>query len=920
MNASKVERRLRLYVVALFVATGVLLLAAAALDVPLEPRLPVQTLPVLLVALVAAEILRVRFRGRSYNDALTLFEAVLAPLIFSFPTPIVVATVGVAQIVTALIRRSELIKGSFNTAQWMFAAAVGSMVAEQLGVSQGLTLSSLASLVIALLVVSVVNMLATLVVRAIAEGQSAATAVKSLAPVIVSVGLGWLVNLLFGLLFVLAAAGHPAATVLFPVPLILLNQVYRGYTAAQADGRRLAGLHAAAQVLSEPLYPLDAINAYLDEVRESFDARGAVLILRREDGLFETYISASVSSDGVDGDGAEIRTDRPASPAEQMLAAREEPIRVKGSDTGPLVKALAKEGWRDCSCAPLIDDHQQLGVLAVFDQTGFEGTDTAELAVLEALARETAHTLARGRLFESVVEQERKLAQIVSTTSDGIFTLADTGELLTWNNACANITGYTEQELLGRRDLMRTLAARTATGKPVDFANWVTVPSLPREVLISTAVGAQRRLSCSANTATDVDGVRSLVVVARDITPADEYEELREQFGQLVEVQAAQRLVVDHLQQAVAPEPPGIDGADIAVAYVASDPASPTGGDLFDWHALPNGDLHVAVVDVLGHGVTATKDALTVVHTLRFVAIEGTDLQDVVGRADELLCAQDTELVATVVVARYNPETGELKVVSGGHPPALVVGPGGEVRQLSATGGAIGWPGVGSDNVATTFLGVHDSMVLYTDGLIEARKDIIEGMDSLTKVAAEVCHMPAQQYADELVRRALAGADRRDDTLALVLRRTRKSVVADSKRWHLDPGAHENFRQARKELESWLRAHSVEADDIVLVAAELIANASSAARTEVVMTAQVGAGHVIIEVSDDGEGTNHLEDLGRRLPGNDSERGRGLYLVRALSQEVSVMSTTEGTLVRSQIAARGITAASKRLHGERRSY
>lgn len=918
MDASKVERRLRLYVGALFVATAVIVLVSITSGVTLEPRLPGQTLPVLLVALVAAEIMRVRFRGKAYNDALTLFEAVLAPLIFSFPTPIVVATVGVAQIITALIRRSDPIKGSFNTAQWMFAAAVGSLVAEQLGVSQGLTLGSLASLVIALLVVSVVNVLATLVVRAITEGQSAATAVKSLAPVIVSVGLGWIVNLLFGLLFVLAAAGHPAATVLFPVPLILLYQVYRGYTAAQADGRRLAGLHDAAQVLSEPLHPLDAINSYLDEVRASFDSRAAVLVLRREDGLFETYISDTAPAG--DTGAAEPPADRPASPVERLLAELEEPVRIKASDTGHLVEALSKEGWRDCSCAPLIDDHQQLGVLAVFDQTGFEGTDTAELAVLEALARETAHTLARGRLFESVVEQERKLAQIVSTTSDGIFTLADNGELLTWNAACVNITGYTEKDLLGRRDLMRTLVARTASGKPVDFANWVTVSSLPREVLITTAAGAQRRLSCSANTATDVDGVRSLVVVARDITPAEEYEELREQFSQLVEVQAAQRLVVDHLQQAVAPEPPGIEGADIAVAYVASDPASPTGGDLFDWHALPNGELHVAVIDVLGHGVTATKDALTVVHTLRFVTLEGTPLQDVVGRADELLSAQDTDLVATVVVARYNPETGELRVVSGGHPPALVVGPGGEVRQLSATGGAIGWPGVGSDNVATTTLGVHDSMVLYTDGLIEARKDIIEGMDSLTKVAAEVSHMPAQQYADELVRRALAGADRRDDTLALVLRRTRKAVVAETRRWRLDPGARESFRQARKELESWLRAHSVEADDVVLVAAELIANASSAARSEVVLVAQMGAGHVIVEVSDDGEGTNHLEDLGRRLPGHDSERGRGLYLVRALSEDVSVMSTDEGTLVRCQITARGITAASKRLHDQRRPY
>src|SRR5699024_5209982 len=183
-----------------------------------------------------------------------------------------------------------------------------------------------------------------------------------------------------------------------------------------------------------------------------------------------------------------------------------------------------------------------------------------------------------------------------------------------------------------------------------------------------------------------------------------------------------QRLVVDHLQQAVAPEPPGIDGADIAVRYVASDPAAPTGGDLFDWHELPSGQLHIAVVDVLGHGVSATKNALTVVHTLRFAAVDGTPLEQIVGRVDELLDAQQNELVATAIIARYGPATGEARVVSGGHPPALLVGPGGDVETVPATGGAIGWPAVGSDNVACVTLGVNDTLVLYTDGLIEARK------------------------------------------------------------------------------------------------------------------------------------------------------------------------------------------------------
>lgn len=906
MSPLPAPTRTWIFVVALFVATSGVVTASRVVEWQPAESLPPLCLPFFVGGLIAAELLRVRFRRGAHVESLTLFEAVLAPLMFAYDPLTAVVVVGVAQAITAGIRRNPPVKAAFNVAQWVFVTACGTVVLEAWNSGAGLDADSLVALVTSLAVVAVLNNLAVAVVVALSEGGSLPAGLRGFAPLVASSVLGWLVNMLFGLLFVLAVSGSAAAVVLFPVPLVLLHVAYRGYAAAQADGRRLQGLRDAAQALAEPLHPLDAIPRYLDEVRRAFDSRAAVLVLRQDDGSHRTYFHAS-------GGGAEP-SDRAATELEEVLSREGEPLRIRAGDAGVPAAAMVQEGSRECMSAPLVDEHQRLGVLAVFDQTGFEGTPAAELAVLGALARETAHTLARGRLFESVLEQERRLAQIVSTTSDGIFTLSDDGSLRTWNAACASITGFTADELVGRRDVMRTLGARTSTGKPIDLANWISMPSLPREILITTCNGNQRRLSCSASPAADADGERSLVVVARDITPAEEYEELREQFSRLVEAQAAQRLVVDHLQKAVAPEPPGIEGADIAVAYVASDPASPTGGDLFDWHEMPSGELHVAVVDVLGHGVTATKDALTVVHTLRFVALEGTPLVDVVRRADELLSAQDSELVATVVVARYDPGTGVLKVVSGGHPPALIVGADGEVTQVSATGGAIGWPAVGSDDVATINLGVNDSVVLYTDGLIEARKDLIEGMDSLMQVAAEIAHMPAQQYADELVRRSLAGADRRDDTLALVLRRTRTRTVSDQARWRLDPVGHDTLRETRRDLEDWLAAHQVEAEDVTLVAAELLANGARAAREAVVMSIRIEAGVVALEVVDDGQGHPGLEELGRRLPATDSESGRGLYLVRALSDDVSVLSTAEGTSVRCVIGVRGLTTASRRLH------
>lgn len=899
----RVDGRVLRYAALLAVVTAATVTLSLLWTVHPPSRDPWLTLPFFAVALVGAEHLRVRFRRGDDVTAVTLSEAVLAPLLFTFPAHVVVPTVVFAQAVTALLRRSGWVKAAFNITMWALASAVGSLALGLLVRGSGLSLTSLGFLMIAMASVAVVNNAAFTAVLAIHNSQSLRSVLRDLAPIIVPGWIGgWVINLLMGLLFVLANAGHPIAVVLFPVPLAVLHLAYRGYAAARADRRRLTGLRSAANALSELLHPMEAIDDYLREVVGSFESRAAALVLLSESGEYETHL---VSPDGV---GA-----YPTTSLERGLAELHEPVRVTASSGDPLSGALADAGWRDCLCAPLVHEHHRLGAVVVFDQNGLEGVAPADLAVLEALARETAHTMERGRLFARVMEERRTLGQILSTTSDGIFTLGEDGAVLTWNTACEQITGLVESDVLGRRDTMQRLQARTTAGTPTHFGRWAADPALPHDIVITTAHGTHRRLSCSTSAATDVDGhSETLVVVARDITPVEQYEELREQLHRLAEAQAAQRIVVDHLQRAVAPEPPEIPDTDLAVTYVASDPSSPTGGDLYDWHLLPSGELHLAVVDVLGHGVSATKAALTVVHTLRFIAVEETPLDQMVARADSLLSAQNSDLVATVVVARYDPATGNLRIVSGGHPPALVVGPDGRVTQVAATGGAIGWPAVGSDNVVSVRLEAQESLVLYTDGLIEARKDVLEGMDSLVRHAGEVARLPAAQLADELVQRALSGADRRDDSLALVLRRTRARVHPDRMRWRTTPGDHAAIKAARRGLLAWLDDKGLDGDDSLLVASELLANAVVAARDSVVMTAERAGDHVVLEVADDGGGDQHLESRGHRLPGSDSESGRGLFLVRNVSDDVTILSTAEGTVVRCAIAARERSGSANR--------
>ena len=365
--------------------------------------------------------------------------------------------------------------------------------------------------------------------------------------------------------------------------------------------------------------------------------------------------------------------------------------------------------------------------------------------------------------------------------------------------------------------------------------------------------------------------------------------------ARMAAVEARGKEVVHALQEAVRPPAPVVAFTELGVHYVAADPSAPTGGDLYDWIVLPDGQLHLVVVDVMGKGVEATKHALSVTHALRLFAFEGCPLGDLVARTDALLAAQNPDLVATVLAARYEPETGHLQLVGAGHPPALLVS-GGVVREIAAPGIPIGWPGAGSHEIVEVDLARSDTLILYTDGLIEATKDILRGLDDLAAAAAATASYPATSLARALVERQLADAARHDDSLALVLRRRSPSTLPLHA---LAPFGHQFSPQpaavplARHLLRDWLRLVPVESDAIdslLLAVSELTSNAvrhGTGAPGSIHLRAWTEADTVLVEVSDDGGSITWADQHNSELPDPHAERGRGLFLVRELADEMS---------------------------------
>ncbi|MEE1927953.1 PP2C family protein-serine/threonine phosphatase [Streptomyces sp. TRM 70351] len=228
--------------------------------------------------------------------------------------------------------------------------------------------------------------------------------------------------------------------------------------------------------------------------------------------------------------------------------------------------------------------------------------------------------------------------------------------------------------------------------------------------------------------------------------------------------------ILRELEDALRPPPIRSEGLELAVHYAPADTDAPTGGDLYDWFFLPDGTVHITVVDALGHGVRSTRSALNVTHAVRTLALEGHPLGSIVARTDEILMPLDRELMATVLLARLNPRTGELRLANGSHPPALLLRADGGAEYLEVRGRGIGFPLPGSERLLHDRMDPGDLLLLYTDGLTESRRDPREGEARLVESARRHRDLPVTEIPGALAHDMHTVVLHRDDTLAIAVR------------------------------------------------------------------------------------------------------------------------------------------------------
>lgn len=220
------------------------------------------------------------------------------------------------------------------------------------------------------------------------------------------------------------------------------------------------------------------------------------------------------------------------------------------------------------------------------------------------------------------------------------------------------------------------------------------------------------------------------------------------------------------------PEVPGIEVGDV---YESSARVE-VGGDVYDFLTLDDGRLAVVLGDVTGHGIDAAADMAMAKFVFRSLAREHSEPGEFLAAANRVVCDEiGSAKFITMLYLTVDGATGEVAAASAGHPRPRLVLPDGTVRAIEAGGLALGIDEQQEYEEVRGRLPAGASVVVYTDGVVEARRDgELYGDDRLDRVLAEGHELGPGELARAVLAdcRAFSRGDLADDCALVVIRRT----------------------------------------------------------------------------------------------------------------------------------------------------
>ena len=290
--------------------------------------------------------------------------------------------------------------------------------------------------------------------------------------------------------------------------------------------------------------------------------------------------------------------------------------------------------------------------------------------------------------------------------------------------------------------------------------------------------GSVRQIRAYAEPVTDATGtVIAMRGVYQDLS-ADYHTRLafaaaREQLADTEERAQEEHRLAIRLQEAItprsaAPDEPVAAGLDVAARYRPSGEGSLVSGDWYDTVLLPSKKVLLVVGDIAGHGLDAVTGMVAVRNGLRGLAITGAGPGTLLEWLNRAASHFTDGVLGTAICGLYDPAGRSLRWARAGHLPPILVREG-RAEQLPLPEGLL----LGADPDAqygeeTATLQLGDTLLLFTDGLIERRDEPIdEALAELLRLASRPVG-DIGGYADHLL--AHASSNTGDDACLVAVR------------------------------------------------------------------------------------------------------------------------------------------------------
>jgi serine phosphatase RsbU (regulator of sigma subunit) len=186
----------------------------------------------------------------------------------------------------------------------------------------------------------------------------------------------------------------------------------------------------------------------------------------------------------------------------------------------------------------------------------------------------------------------------------------------------------------------------------------------------------------------------------------------------------AERHIADTLQESLLVIPSKIKGVEFGHLYRSATVAAKVGGDFYDIFEIEHGKIGIVIGDVSGKGIEAATLTSIAKSTIKAHSFESANPAQVLSKVNDMIVRVSTPSnFITVFFGVLDISTGSLIYCSAGHPPQLIKRAQNGVSMLDANSPIIGAFVHLKYANGTESLKNGDKLILYTDGITEARRD-----------------------------------------------------------------------------------------------------------------------------------------------------------------------------------------------------